>query len=206
MPLCWDHMRYAIIIVLAVFQIHSACAASAELDEKLRKEAAETPDAALVFMEVELIPKNGRVCGGGIFATVKAAEGKLTQIITRSNTGFFGNSISFHGGAAVLPSGMYTIVSFGCSGERTFKGPVARFFLHRGEVINAGRLVLDYDLAFFTRSKADLAARDMSPEAVASLSERAPNAFSKAKKRYLTLTVGMPAQTERAPQANGTKQ
>ena len=199
-------MRHAIIIVLAAFHIHSAYAASTELDEKLRREAAEIPNAALVFMEVELIPKNGRVCGGGIFLKVSAAEGKVTPIMTRSNTGFFGNSISFHGGAAVLPAGMYTIVSFECVGSRTFKGPVARFFLQPGEVVNAGRLVLKYDLALFARSKADLGVRDMSPEAVASLSERAPNAFSKAKRRYMTLTVGMPAQAERAPQVNRTKQ
>jgi hypothetical protein len=199
-------MRRAIIIFLAAFHVHAACAASAELDEKLRKEAAETPDAALVFIDVELIPKSGRVCGGGTFATVKAAEGKLTQIITRSSTGFFGSLAPFYGGAAVLPAGMYTIVSFGCTGSRTFKGPVARFFLYRGEVVNVGRLVLEYDLAFFSRSKADLGARDMSPEAVASLSERAPHAFPKAKKRYMTLTVGMPAQAERAPKVNGTKQ
>jgi hypothetical protein len=43
-------LRHAIIII-AAFHIHSAWAASTELDEKLRKEAAEIPNAALVFME-----------------------------------------------------------------------------------------------------------------------------------------------------------
>lgn len=97
-------MRHAIIIILAAFNIHSACAASNELDEKLRKEAAEIPNAALVFMEIELNDRKGQVCGGGIIAKVQTPEGKPTYIITRSNTGFFGNSISFYGGAAVLPA------------------------------------------------------------------------------------------------------
>jgi hypothetical protein len=199
-------LRYAIIIILAAFHIHSACAASTELDEKLRKEATETPNAALVFIEVELVPRNAQACRGEVYATVRAPEGRPIQIFTRDSTAFLGNSISFYGGAAVLPAGMYTVESFECSGRRKFKGSVARFYLFPGEVINAGRLVLEFDLAFFTRSKADLGIRDLSPEAVASLSQRAPNAFSKAKKRYMTLTVGVPAQAERAPQAGRTKQ
>jgi hypothetical protein len=199
-------LRHAIIIFLAVFQIHFACAASTELDEKLRKEAAETPSSALVFMEVEPIFKNGPPCGGGIFAMVKAPEGKSTDINVRSNTGFFGNSISFHGGAAFLPAGIYTVVSIRCLGTRTYNGPVARFFVQPGEVINVGRLVLEHELApFLAKSDVKLNIRDLSPEAVASLSQRAPNAFSKAKKRYMTLTTGTPAQGNAAPQVNSKK-
>jgi hypothetical protein len=198
-------LRRAIIIILAAFHIHSACAASTELDDKLRKEAAETPNAALVFMELELIDKNGRVCGGGIFVRVKTPEGKPTLVLTRSNTGFFGNSISFHGGAAVLPAGMYTVVGLECSGSRKFNGTIARFSLQPGEVINAGRLVLEYELAPFVSTKADLRIRDLSPEAVASLSQRAPGAFSKAKKRYMTLTTGKPVEGKPAPEINSKK-
>jgi hypothetical protein len=199
-------LRHAIIIILAVFHIHSACAASTELDEKLRKEATETPNAALVFMELELIDRNGRVCGGGIFAKVKTPEGKPSSIFVRSNTGFFGNSISFHGGAAVLPAGVYTVVGLECSGSRKFNGSVARFSLQPGEVINVGRLVLEYELAPFVSTKADLRIRDLSPEAVASLSQRAPSAFSKAKKRYMGLIVGTPVRGKPAPQVNSKKQ
>jgi hypothetical protein len=201
-------LRHAIIIILAAFQLHSACAAATELDEKLRKEAAETPNAALVFMELELNPKNVRACGGGIIATVKMPEGKPTPIITRSNTGFFGNSISFHGGAAVLPAGVYTIVTLECMGSRKFNGRVAEFFLRPGEVINIGRLVLDYELASIRGSSSDakLSIRDLSPEAVASLSQRAPNAFSKAKKRSMGLITGAPVQAKPAPQVNSAKQ
>jgi hypothetical protein len=200
-------LRNVIFIVLAAFHIHSACAAAAELDEKLRREAAEIPNAALVFMEVELILKNGPVCGGGIFAKVTAPEGKSTDIIVRSNTGFFGNSISFHGGAAVLPAGNYTVVSIQCLGTRTYKGPVAQFFLQPGEVINVGRLALEHELApFGAKSDVKLNIRDLSPEAAASLSERAPNAFSKAKKRYMSLTEGTSGQGKPAPQVNSKKQ
>jgi hypothetical protein len=199
-------LRHAIII-LAAFHIHSACAASTELDEKLRREAAELPNAALIFMEVELILKNGPVCGGGIFAKVRAPEGKSTDIIVRSNTGFFGNSISFHGGAAVLPAGIYTVVSIQCLGTRTYKGPVARFFVRPGEVVNVGRLALEHELApFLAKSDVKLNIRDLSPEAVASLSQRAPNAFSKAKKRYMSLTEETPVQGKPAPKVNSTIQ
>lgn len=186
--------------------MHSACAAATELDEKLRKEAAETRNAALVFMEIELIDRKGRACGGGIFAKVQPPEGKPTFIITRSNTGFFGNSISFYGGAAVLPAGVYTVVGLECSGSRKFNGRVAQFFLKPGEVVNIGRLALEYELAFLARSDANLNVRDLSPEAVASLSQRAPNAFSKAKKRYMGLIVGKPVQGKPAPQVNSRKQ
>jgi hypothetical protein len=192
-------LRHAIIIILAALHIHSAGAAATELDEKLRKEAAETPNAALVFMEIELIQKDRGTCGGGILAKVQAPEGKPTLIFARSNTGLFGNSISFHGGAAVLPAGVYTVVTLECSGSRKFNGRVAQFFLKPGEVINAGRLALEYELAFLASSKANLNIRDLSPEAVASLSQRAPNAFSKAKKRYMGLIVGTRVQGKPAP-------
>jgi hypothetical protein len=198
--------RAIIIIVLAAFHIHSACAGATELDEKLRKEAAETPNAALVFMEFEPIQKNRPTCGGGIIAKVQTPEGKPTFIITRSGAGLFGNSIFFYGGAAVLPAGVYTVVSFECSGSRNFKGPVVRFVLRSGEAINVGRLVLEYELGFLTRSKFSLAIRDLSPEAVASLSQRAPVAFSKAKKRYMELIVRTSAQGKPAPQVNTGKQ
>jgi hypothetical protein len=200
-------LRHAIIIVLAAFHIHSACAAATELDEKLRKEAAETPNAGLVFMEVELNDRKGQVCGGGIIAKVQTPEGKPTYIITRSNTGFFGNSISFYGGAAVLPAGVYSVVGLECSGSRKFNGTIARFSLQPGEVVNVGRIILGYEIApFFARFDANLNVRDLSPEAVASLSQWAPNAFSKARKRYMGLIVGKPGQGKPAPQVNSKKQ
>jgi hypothetical protein len=180
-----------------------------ELDEKLRKEAVETPNAALVFMEIELIHRNGRACSSGIFAKVQTADEKSTLIFTRSKKDFFGNSISFHGGAAVLPAGVYTVVGLDCSGSRKFNGRVAQFFLKPGEVVNVGRLALEYELAFptlFAKSDGSLNVRDLSPEAVASLSQRAPIAFSKAKKRYMGLLVGTPAQGKPAPQVNSGKQ
>jgi hypothetical protein len=199
-------LRHAIIIILAVFQLHSACAAATELDEKLRKEAAETPNAALVFMEIELIDRKGRACGGGITAKLMTSEGKLAYIFTRSGTGLFGNSISFHGGAAVLSAGVYTVAGLECTGSRKFNGRVAQFFLKPGEVVNVGRIALEYELAFLAKSDASLKVRDLSPEAVASLSQRAPNAFSKAKKRYMGLLVGTPAQAKPAPPVNTGKQ
>lgn len=200
------HLRQAIIVILAAFHIHSASAASTELDDKLQKQAAETQNAAVVFMEIEVLPKNGPPCGGGIFARVKAGEGKPTSIYARSGAGLFGNSISFHGGAAVLPSGTYTFVNFECSGSRTFKGPVASFLLRPGEVINAGRLVLEYELVFFGKINFSLAVRDLSPEAVASLSSRAPIAFSRAKKRYMTLNSRKPVQAAPPSRIGSKKQ
>lgn len=79
-------------------------------------------------------------------------------------------------------------------------------FLKPGEVVNVGRLALEYELAFLAKSDANLNVRDLSPEAVASLSQRAPNAFSKAKKRYMGLIVGKPVQGKPAPQINSGKQ
>jgi hypothetical protein len=200
-----SNLRHAIIVlVLAAFHIHPACAA--ELDDKLRKEAAEIPNAALVFMELEVIDRKGRACGGGIFAKVQPSEGKPADIYTRSGAGLFGNSISFYGGAAVLPAGLYTVVALECSGYRKFNGRVAQFSLKPGEVINVGRLTFEYELAFLAKSDGSLKVRDLSPEAVASLSQRAPNAFSKAKKRYMGLLVGTPAQRKPVPQVNSQKQ
>jgi hypothetical protein len=100
---------------------------------------------------------------------------------------------------------VYTVIGLECSGSRKFNGRVAKFFLKPGEVVNVGRLALEYELAFFAKSDANLNVRDLSPEAVASLSQRAPNAFSKAKKRYLGLLVGTPAQAKPAPPVNTGK-
>ena len=198
-------LRHVAVVILALFQLHAACAASTELDEKLRGQATETANAALVFMEIELVRKDGRACNGGIFAKVESPEGKSTLVLTRSNTGIFLNSISFYGGAAVLPAGTYT-VGFECSATQKFKGQIARFYLRPGEVINAGRLIFQYDGPARVGSDVNFGIRDLSPKAVASLAERAPNAFSKAKKRHMTLIVGAPSRAGPASPAAGSKQ
>jgi hypothetical protein len=55
-------------------------------------------------------------------------------------------------------------------------------------------------------SDVKLSIRDLSSEAVASLSQRAPNAFSKAKKRSMGLITGAPVPAKPAPRVNSTKQ
>jgi hypothetical protein len=134
------------------------------------------PDWSVLFMDVKVLE-----------------EGK-----ERSCTTTMVYAISDEGGRAVLFTpfgflrpGTYTVTSVHCEHTARLNGKFARFRVGRNEVINAGRLVID-----FTKSPFSLFARrtftgrtgveDLSARAVQSLTERVPSVFPKATKRYMT--------------------
>ena len=187
----------AALAMLSAFQMHVACAADpTELDEKLRKDAAETPGTGQVFMEVQVNDKGPlhRTCEGFIVKVVSEA-GNSKAFMTQHAGTWFGRELesSTYGGAAVLPAGSYTVVYVECIASPVrWNGRFARFNLRAGEVVNLGLLVIDYvkpllSLTFTSRTSVG----DLTPKAVASLKKRAPVAFAKTTRRYMTPNPAM---------------
>jgi hypothetical protein len=80
----------------------------------------------------------------------------------------------------VTPPGTYTIVNVHCKTTVRLNGKFARFRVGRNEIINAGRLVIDFTKGSFTlfaprRFTGRTGVEDLSARAVQSLTERVPS-------------------------------
>jgi hypothetical protein len=98
---------------------------------------------------------------------------------------FFWTPVTF------LPPGTYTIVNVHCKTTVRLNGKFARFRVGRNEIINAGRLVIDFTkgpITLFTARTftGRTGVEDLSARAVQSFTERVPSVFPKATKRYMT--------------------
>jgi hypothetical protein len=171
-------LKLILVATLTAFLLSPGGAAAETFTERLLHSDMQThPDWSVLFMDVKML-EEGKDRGGCIEMSVNAVSDE-------------GRSKIFFAGLAFLPPGTYTIVSVTCKYTARLNGKFARFRVGRNEVINAGRLVID-----FTKSPFSLFARrtftgrtgveDLSARAVQSLTERVPSVFPKATKRYLT--------------------
>jgi hypothetical protein len=186
-----------LILLFWLVSVQTVFAEPTEIDQRILKAARANPTAGLIFMEVKFYESGSttpKICQK-IWVTVVSDQGKATLVITQASPTLFGRAAesSTYGGPAVLLEGVYTITSILCEGSTRFPGQFARFALRAGQVLNLGCLVVDYKRGPFnpfspTRStgQGQLRVEDLSPLAVASLTQRAPVAFSKAVKRYMT--------------------
>jgi len=149
----------------------------------------------LVFLEAKFL-EDGRtspkICQK-IWVWLVSDQGKKTVFFSQISPTLLGNAAnsSTYGGWAVLAPGVYTVAQLWCEGSVTFPGQFARFAVQAGQVLNLGCLVIEYRLGPLTlfeprRDSGEWRVEDLSPRALASLSEEAPVAFSKATKRYMT--------------------
>jgi hypothetical protein len=129
-----------------------------------------------------------------LFMDVKVLEEGKERICTTTMV----HAVSDEGGRAVLYTplgffrpGTYTVTNVHCEHTARLNGKFARFRVGRNEIINVGRLVIDFTkgpITLFGPRKfiARTGVEDLSPRAVQSLADRVPSVFPKATKRYMT--------------------
>jgi hypothetical protein len=163
----------------------------------------------LVFMNAT-ISENGKPgwprCES-IHVRIKSNTGVINNIEVQS--GLLG--VWTYGAALVLPEGGHHIQMLGC--KRSFGpgmnlfGPFARFNLKAGEILNLGTLVLVYEepKGFLNlKSNGQWKIDDLNTKAAASLLERYPETFPKAKKQLMiALERGKPDAAAAKPQEPG---
>ncbi len=177
-PIKDNNLKRILIATLAAFLLPLSGATAETFTELLlRSDTQKHLDWSLLFMDVKML-EGGKDSGRCIDMTVNAVSDE-------------GRPQIFLGGLAFLPPGTYTIVNVTCRYTARLKGKFARFRVGWNEVINAGRLVIDFTkgpIALFGPRKfaARTSVEDLSVRAVQSFTERLPSVFPKAKKRYMT--------------------
>jgi hypothetical protein len=186
--------RVAVLTLLWFASVQIASAEPAEWDQRILRLANDNPNAGLVAMEVKFFEDGNttpKFCTR-IRVSALSQQEKTVSFVVQQMAGFFARDIenSTFGGWAVLTPGVYTITFIQCGDYQYFRGPFARFFVNRGQVLNLGSLVIRYKNAEFKllvpgRPTGDWKVEDLSPAAVATLKKKSPTAFSKASKQYM---------------------
>jgi len=191
-----------------------ALAEPTSTDESIQRLAQKKPDSGLVFVEAKLFEKGKStpaICQK-IWLTVSSSQAEKAQFITQDSPTFLGRASdsATYGGWAVLNEGTYIVRSVLCQGPGgiNLKGPFAGFVLGKGQILNLGRLVIEYTPPPFElhllphpppHSPGVWRVEDLSAEALATLTKRAPAAFAKATKHYMTPVVVKPKPPTTAP-------
>ncbi len=192
---------FAIAAVFCLTPLHGVLAEPTSTDQSIQEYAQKKPNSGLVFIEARLYErgKDAPAICQKIWVTATSSEADKAQFITQDAPTFFGHASdsSTYGGWAVLNEGTYIVRSVLCTGPPgiNLKGPFAGFVLRKGQILNLGRLVIEYTPPPFElhllphpppRSPGVWRVEDLSAEAVATLQQRAPSAFAKATKHYMT--------------------
>jgi hypothetical protein len=196
---------FVLAVILCLTASHDALAEPTSTDQSIQERAQKKPDSGLVFMEAKIFKQGSNkpdICQR-IWATVASANADHGQFMTQSSPTLFGHASdsSTYGGWAVLNEGTYIVSSIWCeaAGGRRLKGPFAGFVVRKGQVLNLGRLVIEYTPPPFhmfpieaPHSPGVWRVEDLSAEAVTTLTNRAPVAFAKATKHYMSPVVVKP--------------
>jgi hypothetical protein len=170
-------LKQILVATLTAFLLSPGGAAAETFTERLLRSDVQThPDWSVLFMDVKML-EEGKDRGGCIEMSVNAVSDEGRPKI--------------FAGLAFLPPGTYTIVSVTCKYTARLNGKFARFRVGRNEIINAGRLVIDFTKGpitlFASRTfTGRTSVEDLSARAVQSFTERVPSVFPKATKRYMT--------------------
>jgi hypothetical protein len=179
-----------IVSVSCLAPAHLAMAEPAEWDQRIARLALNNPAGGLIFAEVKFFEDGSttpKACHQ-IWVSGSSQEGKRLYLPVQSLSSTPGNT--FYAGWAILAPGTYTITSVRCGDYLNFKGPFARFSVNTGHVLNLGSLVIKYKNAEFKlffqgRPTGNWKVEDLSPNAIATLKQKSPAAFSKASKQHM---------------------
>jgi len=178
-------MRASVITTLFSATLSALSMASATAQEVTRTDQMaaamlkEKPKSAVLILEATLLQQGNPQRCNGFNIHLKSTEGKTV--------------VASSGSISVAEAGEYTAWRAICGpwvgvrGE-VYDGPFARIRLAAGEVVNAGKLVIDYKLENGLTGKMSYRIRTegLSSGQIAQLKEKAPRTFSKAIKRPLT--------------------
>jgi hypothetical protein len=200
--------------IVCLTPLHRALAEPTSTDESIQRFAQKKPDSGLVFIEARVFERGKEaptICQK-IWVSVSSSQAEKAQFITQDSPTFLGRASdsATYGGWAVLNEGTYIVRSVLCQGPAgiNLKGPFAGFVLRKGQVLNLGRLVIEYTPPPFElhllphpppHSPGVWRVEDLSAEALATLTKRAPAAFAKATKHYMTPVVVKPKPPTSAP-------
>lgn len=174
-------------VLLALVQATSA-AAEIDADARIARLRQEHPDWAVVVFDASVTKDNDAWCSPHVI--LKSSAGKTVEIWTR--TGPISLTGKSRGAVEVLEPGVWTAERFECYKEN-FNGAVAQMRLESGEIVNLGHLIVDIDTirrkGLFHGAKRGARAKvgDLEPEAIESITKRAPAIYAKAKQRYFAI-------------------
>lgn len=170
------------VAVLFVLTIENAPSQEAltSADQMVVAMLKEKPKSGVLILEATLLMQGKPLRCNGFNVYLKSTEGKT--IVTNS------------GRISVAEEGDYTVLRAVCgpwvgmTGE-TYEGPFAKIRLKAGEVVNAGKLVVDYKLENNWTGKKSyrISSENLSPDQIAKLKEKTPRTFSKAVKRPVSV-------------------
>jgi len=140
----------------------------------------EKPRSGVLILEATLLMQGKPLRCNGFNVYLKSTEGKTV--------------VASSGSISVAEEGDYTVLRAVCgpwvgmTGE-TYEGPFAKIRLKAGEIVNAGKLVVDYKLESSWTGKKSyrISAQGLSSEQITQLKEKAPRTFAKAIKRPATI-------------------
>jgi hypothetical protein len=174
-------------------------------EQRIRELAQKQPTSSVVFLEVKLLNEGKDYFCNVISVNVMSDEGHSTSFITQNAhavafTGRAGDG-AVYGGVTFLPAGTYTVTSIECRSLLRLNGKFARFRVGPNEIVNSGCLVLDFKrggLTLFERPtfSGRTNVEGFETKTTQSITERAPNLFPKAAKRYM---VPNPATSGKRP-------
>ena len=170
-------MKRILVATLAAFLLPLGGAAAETFTERLLRDDVQThPEWSVLFMDVKVLEEGkDRTC----------SEISVNAVSDEGHQKFFSTPLTF------LRPGTYTIVNVHCKTTVRLNGKFARFRVGRKEIINAGRLVIDFTkgpITLFTSRTftGRTSVEDLSTRAVQSLTDRVRSVFPKATKRYMT--------------------
>lgn len=163
-------------MLVAFLWLPRGAAAETFSEGSLRQNMQTHPDWSVLFMDVKVLEEGKeRIC-------------TTTMVYAVSDEG--GRAIWFAPFVLIRP-GTYTVTNVHCEHTARLNGKFARFRVGRNEIINAGRLVIDFTkgpMTLFERRKfsARTGVEDLGVRAIQSATDRLPSVFPKATKRYMT--------------------
>ena len=174
-------------VLLAV--VHAMpVAAEIDADAKIARLRQEHPDWAVVVFDASVTKDSEAWCSPHVI--LKSSAGKTVDIWAR--TGPISLTGKSRGAVEALEAGVWTAARFECYKEN-FNGAVAQMRLEPGETVNLGHLIVDiYTIrrkSLFHGATRGARAKvgDLEPEAIESITKRAPATFAKAKQRYFAI-------------------
>lgn len=178
--------RIFVAALAAFFWPIGGVAAETFTEQLLRNDAQTHPEWSVMFMDVKVLEEGKeRIC----------SELSVNAVSDEGKKAFFFPPFVF------IAPGTYTIVNVYCKFTARLNGRFARFRVGRNEIINAGRLVIDFTMgpiALFGPRKftGRTSVEDLGARAVQRARDRLPSVFPKATKRYMTPN---PATSGRKP-------
>jgi hypothetical protein len=181
--------RVVLALAMIMLELGSATAEPTEIEQRFRELARKDPTSSVVFIEASVLEEGKDRNCPEVNVRMVSDAGVSTNLLTKIRGMFVGAGSD--GDVAFLRPGTYTVVSVLCKYTARLNGNFATFRVAPHEIVNVGRLVIDFKkgpVALFARRTfaGRTSVEGLSANAVKSITGRVPSVFPKATKRYMT--------------------